>query len=66
MKNIGKRIYDLFIKLLSVKTIPAVIFTAGYLKTPDTVNAGACLVAWALVIGLRYAEKVNGIFKGRG
>jgi len=66
MKNLGKRLYDLVIKLLSVKTIPAVIFTLGYLKTPDMINASACLVSWALLVGLRYAEKVNVIMKGKG
>jgi len=64
VKNLGKRIYDLVIKLISVKTIPAVLFSVGYLKQPDTVNAAACLVAWALVIGMRYAEKVHQIVKG--
>ena len=64
MKNIGKRIYDLIIKLISVKTIPAVIFSIGYLSDRTTVNAGACLVAWALVVGFRYAEKVARIVKG--
>jgi len=64
MKNLGKRIYDLVIKLISVKTIPAVLFSVGYLKQPDTANAVACLVAWALVIGVRYAEKVNRLVKG--
>jgi hypothetical protein len=64
MKNIGKRIYDLIIKLISVKTIPAVIFSVGYLKQPDTINAAACLLAWALVVGMRYAEKVHQLTKG--
>lgn len=65
MKNLGKRIYDLIIKLISVKTVPAVIFTLGYLKNPDVINAGACLLTWALIVGIRYAEKVNYIFKGK-
>jgi len=60
------RIYDLVIKVISVKTIPAVIFTVGYLRQPDVVNAGACMLAWALVLGFRYAEKVNHIWKGEG
>ena len=64
MKNIAKRIYDLIIKLISVKTIPAVLFSVGYLKNPDTINAAACLLAWALVIGMRYAEKVSRLTKG--
>jgi hypothetical protein len=64
MKAIGKRLFDLIIKLISVKTIPAVIFTIGYLQAPSVVTIGACLLAWALVIGIRYAEKVNTILKG--
>lgn len=61
MKTILKRIYDLVIKLISVKTIPAVLFSVGYFKNPDTINAAACLLAWALVVGVRYAEKVAAI-----
>ena len=64
MKSLGKRIYDLIIKLISVKTIPAVLFSVGYLQDASTVNAAACLVAWALVIGMRYAEKVQRLVKG--
>ena len=64
MKNMGKRIYDLVIKLISVKTIPAVLFSVGYLRDTSTVNAAACLMAWALVIGVRYAEKVSRLTKG--
>lgn len=63
MKKILVRFYDLIIKLVSVKTIPAVLFSVGYLKQPDTINAAACLIAWALVIGVRYAEKVHGLIK---
>jgi hypothetical protein len=65
MKNIGKRIYDLIIKLISVKTIPAVIFSVGYLATPNEINAAACLLAWCLVVGFRYAEKVQSLVKGK-
>jgi len=65
MKNIGKRIYDLIIKLISVKTIPAVIFSIGYLNRNTFENMCACLLAWALVIGVRYAEKVQGLVKGK-
>lgn len=65
MKNIGKRIYDLIIKLISVKTIPAVVFSVGYLREPTTANAFACLIAWALVIGFRYAEKVSNLIKAK-
>lgn len=65
MKNIGKRIYDLIIKLISVKTIPAVVFSVGYLSNPTEVNAGACLLAWCLVVGFRYAEKVQSLVKGK-
>ncbi len=63
MKKLLMRIYDLVFKLISVKTIPAVLFSIGYLRQPDTINATACLVAWALVIGMRYAEKVHGLIK---
>jgi hypothetical protein len=65
MKNIGKRLYDLIIKLISVKTIPAVIFSIGYLNNNTFENMCACLIAWALVIGIRYAEKVQGLVKGK-
>lgn len=65
MKNIAKRFYDMIIKLMSVKTIPAAVFTIGYFKAPDAVNATFCLLAWALVVGMRYAEKVNGLVKGK-
>jgi hypothetical protein len=65
MKNIGKRIYDLIIKLISVKTIPAIIFSIGYLKESTTANAIACLTAWALVVGFRYAEKVSSLMKAK-
>ena len=61
MKNLLKRLYDLIIKLISVKTIPAVVFTVGYLKNPDVINSAACLLAWALIVGVRYAEKVKGL-----
>ena len=64
MKNICKRIYDLIIKLISVKTIPAIIFSVGYLRENNTANAVACLTAWALVVGFRYAEKVSKLVKG--
>lgn len=64
MKTIGKRFYDLLIKLISVKTIPAIIFTIGYLQAPSIVTIGACLLSWALMVGIRYAEKVNKIMKG--
>jgi hypothetical protein len=65
VKNIGKRLYDLIIKLISVKTIPAVIFSIGYLNSNTFENMCACLLAWALVIGMRYAEKVQGLVKGK-
>lgn len=61
MKKFWSRFTSLFVKLWSVKTIPAVVFTVGYLQHPDAVNAGACLIAWALVVSFRYAEKVKGI-----
>lgn len=63
MKTIGRRLFDLLVKLISVKTIPAAIFSVGYLAHPDMVNGALCLTAWALVIGVRYAEKVHGIIK---
>lgn len=58
-----KRFTSLFVKLWSVKTIPAIIFTVGYLQNPDIINSTACMVSWALVIGFRYAEKVKGLGK---
>lgn len=58
-----KRIYDFFIKLISIKTIPAVIFTIGYFQEKSIANVFACVTAWALVIGFRYAEKVSGLIK---
>jgi len=63
MKTIGKRLFDLCVKLISVKTIPAVIFSIGYIQHADITNGALCLTAWALVIGVRYAEKVHGIIK---
>jgi hypothetical protein len=63
VKNFFKRWYDLIIKLISVKTIPAVIFSIGYLANSNWENATACFLAWALVIGVRYAEKVAGLVK---
>lgn len=63
MKNFFVRWYDLIIKLISVKTIPAVIFSIGYLVSSTWENATACFLAWALVIGVRYAEKVAGLIK---
>lgn len=58
MKQFFQRCYDLVIKLISVKTIPAVIFSVGYLKESSVSNMIACLMSWALVVGFRYAEKV--------
>jgi hypothetical protein len=58
VKNFLSRWYDLIIKLISVKTIPAVIFSIGYLSDTSTSNMVACLLSWALVVGFRYAEKV--------
>lgn len=58
-----KRIYDLIIKLLSIKTIPAIIFTYGYLQNQTDINAIACFISWALVVGMRYAEKASGFIK---
>lgn len=55
------RLKDLLVKLLAVKTIPAVLFSVGYLTRPDAVNGGLCLLSWALVVGVRYAEKVMSI-----
>lgn len=65
MKALFKRIYDLVIKLISVKTIPAVLFSVGYLQNNNWENATACFLAWALVIGARYAEKVAGLVKDK-
>jgi hypothetical protein len=56
-----RRFKSLATKLVSVKTIPAAIFTVGYLRQPDVVNGGLCLLSWALVVGYRYAEKVMNI-----
>lgn len=63
MKTIGKRLFDLLVKLISVKTIPAIVFTVGYIKDPNMTTGTLCLIAWALASGLRYAEKVRGIIK---
>lgn len=65
MKSLLKRIYDLVIKLISVKTVPAVLFSVGYLQNNNWENAMACFLAWALVIGARYAEKVAGLVKNK-
>jgi len=58
-----KRFLSLFAKLWSVKTIPAVIFSVGYIQHFDITNGVLCLISWALVIGTRYAEKVGGLTK---
>jgi hypothetical protein len=59
------RFKSLFVKLWSIKTIPAVIFTFGYFQSPSVENTIACMTAWALVVGFRYAEKVSGLVKGK-
>jgi hypothetical protein len=59
------RLKDMLVKLLAVKTIPAVLFSIGYLTKPDAVNGGLALLSWALVVGVRYAEKVMSLRAGK-
>ena len=60
-------LFSVPIKLWSVKTIPAVVFTIKFLQdtreTPDIAMMTYTFLAWAFVIGMRYAEKVSGFLK---
>jgi hypothetical protein len=62
-QTVWARFTALVIKLISVKSIPAVIATIGYFGNTDIINGGLMAVTWALVISFRYAEKVKGLIK---
>jgi len=62
-KTVLKRISDLIIKLISVKTIPAVLVSVIALQQPELGNTVIVGIMWSLVIGFRYAEKVAGLVK---
>jgi hypothetical protein len=56
MKDIGKRIKDLIVKMISVKGLCALTFTG--LCLAGQVDAWTALVAWGIVIGDRTFEKI--------
>lgn len=59
-----KRLGDLILKLIAVKTVAATVVTVVFLtdtKTFGLVGFLAVLIVWLAVVGLRYAEKVAGL-----
>ena len=61
--NMFSRIGDLVIKMISVKTVTAVVVTYLAFKDPGEISLIVTAVMWSLVIGLRYAEKVANLVR---
>lgn len=65
MKAIGKRLYDLLIKLISLKVVAACIVSYVALRIGDS---GAIFIVgfmWSLVIGTRTLEKYIAAIGGK-
>lgn len=62
-KELFKRIGDLVIKLISAKTVAALVVTYIALKNPTESSTLLVTIMWALVVGFRFAEKLIELFK---
>lgn len=63
IKLFFKRIGDLIIKLISAKTIAALVVTYIALKNPTDSSTLLVTIMWALVVGFRFAEKLIDLFR---
>jgi hypothetical protein len=63
IKLLFKRIGDLIIKLISAKTIAALVVTYIALKNPTDSSTLLVTIMWALVVGFRFAEKLIDLFR---
>jgi hypothetical protein len=61
--EIAKRIFDLLIKLLSIKVVAAIAVMYVALRSPSTISTIATVVMWIAVVGFRSYEKSIGIAK---
>lgn len=66
--KISSRLHDLIVKLISVKTIAALVITVAYflLAAKTTVEFGLLATMWMAVVGARTYEKVKMIVGGNG
>ena len=64
LRSLISRIGDLIIKKISMKVEAAVIVTGIVLAFPDRGPYEYTVIAviWLAVVGIRYAEKVKGLF----
>ena len=63
IKTFFSRIGDFIIKLIAVKTIMALVATYIAIRNPSDYTATLAVLAWAICVGIRFAEKVKGLIK---
>jgi hypothetical protein len=64
-KALVARIGDLILKLISAKTVSAVVVTVLAWERGDATSIITVAVMWMLVVGVRYAEKAMYLLKGK-
>lgn len=61
--NFVTRILDLFLKLISAKTVAAIVVTYVGLDAPSPTSVVMVALMWIVVVGARSYEKAAGIVK---